>query len=130
MSNQLHRVCIKALIKDGDKILMAREPTGVWDLLGGGIEGSESPLECLTREIKEEAGIDLKSYSTQPSFFFTSLSNRGSPVAVVVYEVELESMNFSPSNECEELRFITKSDVDTLKISPSAKKLIELIQDA
>ena len=39
-------------------------------------------------------------------------------------------MNFSPSNECEELRFIAKSDMDTLKISPSAKKLIELLQDA
>lgn len=32
---------------------------GMWDFPGGGREGSESPEECVIREVKEEFGIDL-----------------------------------------------------------------------
>ncbi|KMO39897.1 hypothetical protein VQ03_14930 [Methylobacterium tarhaniae] len=30
-----------------------------WDLPGGGREGSESPLDCVRRESREEFGIDI-----------------------------------------------------------------------
>ena len=30
-----------------------------WDILGGGVEDNETPLECITREMKEEIGISL-----------------------------------------------------------------------
>jgi 8-oxo-dGTP diphosphatase len=33
---------------------------GQWDLLGGGREGDESPLDCALREAREEAGLVLE----------------------------------------------------------------------
>jgi 8-oxo-dGTP diphosphatase len=34
-----------------------------WDLIGGHIEGDETPEEALIREVKEELDIDLKEYA-------------------------------------------------------------------
>lgn len=33
-----------------------------WDLIGGHVEEGETPEEALTREYKEELGLDLKEY--------------------------------------------------------------------
>ncbi len=124
--DSMYRVCIKALITDGDRVLLARESSGVWDILGGGIEDGESPQEC----IMEEAGVVVDHISSHPRLFFTSVSNRGNPVANVVYTVEMQTDDMQASGECEELRFFTLKEVKGLNMSPSAKKLIELLQDA
>ena len=36
---------------------------GMWDLPGGARDDNESPVECVTREVKEELGIDLSPES-------------------------------------------------------------------
>jgi 8-oxo-dGTP diphosphatase len=33
-----------------------------WDLIGGHVEGGETPEEALVREVKEELDIELKDY--------------------------------------------------------------------
>lgn len=45
---------------DGDKILSARNERG-WDIPGGHLEGEETLLEGLHREIIEEAGADFEN---------------------------------------------------------------------
>ncbi len=32
---------------------------GHWDLMGGGREGDEAPIDCALRETKEEVGLDI-----------------------------------------------------------------------
>src|SRR3954463_14052571 len=48
----------------GDKLVAYRRDDrpdipfpGHWDLAGGGREGSESPIDCALREVREEFGI-------------------------------------------------------------------------
>ena len=53
-----------AVVDDGDgRILLARRAldpfAGKWDLPGGFLEEGEHPLECVRRELREEAGISL-----------------------------------------------------------------------
>lgn|SRR5690606_38194794 len=49
-----------------DELLMLNreyKPTlGLWNGVGGKIEGNESPLECVIREVKEETDIDITRY--------------------------------------------------------------------
>lgn len=50
-------------IKRKDEILMVnryKKPwKGAWNGVGGKIEGNETPLECIIREVQEETGISI-----------------------------------------------------------------------
>jgi NAD+ diphosphatase len=65
-----------ALVLDEQgRILLARraaEPgRGLWDLLGGFMDEGELPLETLTRELREETGVEL-----EPLEFFGAWPDR------------------------------------------------------
>lgn len=53
-----------AVVDDGEgRVLLSRRAhdpfAGKWDLPGGFLEEGEPPLECVRRELREEAGISL-----------------------------------------------------------------------
>lgn len=52
-------------IRRNDELLMLNreyKPTlGLWNGVGGKIEGNETPLECVIREVKEETDIDISN---------------------------------------------------------------------
>ena len=55
------RVSSRAIITDGNKILLSHElNTGVYLIPGGGLESGETLEECCKREIREETGIEVK----------------------------------------------------------------------
>ncbi len=67
----LCRVSVGILVKD-NQVLVARRHAhqhqgGLWEFPGGKIELSETPLEALTRELREEIAIEVLS----AEFLFT-----------------------------------------------------------
>jgi len=66
-------------VTKGDKILLAQNTqskTGYYSVLAGFVEPGENLEDCVRREIKEEAGIDLKNiqyFGSQPWPFPDSL---------------------------------------------------------
>lgn len=53
-----YRTSVKALIvDDSGKFLLAKEPDGTWDFLGGGLDHNEVPVAAVEREITEETGL-------------------------------------------------------------------------
>ena len=54
------RIASRAIITDGDKILLSHElNTGVYLVPGGGLEQGESLEDCCKREIREETGYEI-----------------------------------------------------------------------
>ena len=55
---------VGALVFDGDRILLVergREPLkGQWSLQGGAVETAERLEEAITREVREETGLEVK----------------------------------------------------------------------
>ena len=53
-----------ACVDDSGRVLLSRrgvEPfKGLWDVPGGFLEECEHPLECLHRELREEAGVEIE----------------------------------------------------------------------
>jgi len=45
--------------------------------------------------------------------------------ANVVYETELEHLNFTPSEECVNIRFVNKADLELLETFPGVKQIAE-----
>ena len=123
------RVSVKGIVVDEQGcLLLARENDGMWDMLGGGLEHEEEPLEGLRREVLEETGIKVTWISPAPKYFITAqnLFGRNAYVANVVYEIKLESLDFQPTKECEELRFFNPEEARAVELSPTAKKLVEI----
>ncbi len=54
------RISSRAIITDGNKILLSHElNTGVYLIPGGGLEVGETIEECCKREIREETGYEI-----------------------------------------------------------------------
>ncbi|PID33257.1 hypothetical protein CR969_01730 [Candidatus Saccharibacteria bacterium] len=61
-SELIKRVSVYGVIENDNGILLVSDRSrsdGRWDFPGGGIEAGESTPEALSREIKEETGLDI-----------------------------------------------------------------------
>ena len=59
---------IGAVIRDGDRVLLAQRPegkaqAGLWEFPGGKIEPGETPEETLARECREELALEIENPS-------------------------------------------------------------------
>jgi NAD+ diphosphatase len=64
--------CAIVLVRDGDRLLMTRQaryPKGMYGLVAGFVEASESVEQCAERECLEECGVritNLRYFGSQP----------------------------------------------------------------
>ena len=126
-----YRVSVKALIlnETRDKFLICEEKSGMWELPGGGLDWGTTPQADLPREIQEEMGLTITKMADNPSYFITDQTlNQGNWIVNVVYEAEVEHLNFTPSDECINIKFVDKSDIQSMKIFPTIKKLADMFE--
>lgn len=122
-----YRVSVKALvINETGRFLLARQDDGKWELLGGGLEHGEDPIIGLKREVNEEAGLEITEISPTPKYFITSPKLRPNTFSAnVIYEVKFKDMDFTPSGECEELRYVTVDEAEKLDLLPNVREFIQ-----
>ncbi len=126
-----YRISIKALIlnESRDKFLLVKEDNGRWELPGGGLDWNMSPQEDIKREIKEEMGIEVAWVAKHPSYFLTDLSGLPEkPRANVIYEVKVDSLDFTPSEECIELRFVNAQEAKQLDLFENVRIFVDLFE--
>ncbi|MEZ4194846.1 MAG: NUDIX hydrolase [Candidatus Paceibacterota bacterium] len=130
MPNCFYRVSVKALVlnKTKDKFLVCKESSGYWEIPGGGLDWGETHKEGLSREIEEEMGLKVKSLAENPCYFLTGeqSQNPGVRFANIVYECELEHLDFKPSDECMEITFVDAEDIKSMKVFGSVVRLANM----
>jgi ADP-ribose pyrophosphatase YjhB (NUDIX family) len=127
--NCFYRVSVKALILNPtrDKFLILKEENGKWELPGGGLDWGEKPQDNIRREIKEEMGVEATWVSENPSYFLTDLSRLPEKaIANVVYETKVDSLEFVPSDECVELRFVNAEEAKKLDLYENVEIFVNL----
>ena len=124
-----YRVSVKGIVIDSDdRILLAREDNGKWELLGGGLDHGEDPKQCLRREIYEETRLTVTWISREPKYFITCKRlDKHSYLANIVYRIKLENLNFIPSDECQELRFFTAQEMSEVELFPNVVELQKIL---
>lgn len=127
---RFYRVSVKALIlnEEGDKFLICKKESGLWEFPGGGLDWGKNPQKELRREIMEEMGVGVVSVSENPSYFVTAQSEPGKGiwVANVLYETELETLDFVSSKECVEITFVNQSTLHALNVFEPVRKVAQL----
>ena len=130
MNDNFYRISIKALVLDDEgRFLLAKEDVGKWELLGGGMKHGESPQDALKREVKEETGIDVVWVDENPSYFLTvENTHQGFWQANVIYKAKLASLDFTPSPECQELKFFSVEEAKKEKFFPNVEIFLSLFE--
>lgn len=128
MPNGYYRVSIKALILDKSrkKFCITLENNGLWELPGGGLDHGESSEESLKRELKEEMGLIVTEVSSFPSYFLVGKNMKGRWSVNVVFEVKVKDLNFTPSDECLEIKFVSPEELTSLNAFRTVKELAAL----
>ena len=124
-----YRVSVKGLVTDDQgRVLLVLQDDGYWELPGGGLEHGEDPKDCLAREIKEETGLTVTSVAPEPSYFLTvQRLGKETFIANAVYKITLLDLDFTPSAECQELRFVSLQEMNQLNLYPTTRKFYEIL---
>lgn len=125
LPNGYYRVSVKGLIlnETRKKFAIILEDNGLWELPGGGLNHGESPEECLKREIKEEMGLTVTEVSSYPSYFLVGKNIKGRWSVNIVFEIKVKDLNFTPSDECLEIKFVSPEELDSINVFRTVKEL-------
>ena len=113
--NAFYRVSLKALIRnDKGEVLVVKERSKGWELPGGGFDHGENIHDALKRELYEEVLITSsfteKLIDVEPIY----VENKESWTLWLVYEVDLEKLEYGIGADADEVAFI---DPNTLRDS-------------
>lgn len=121
------------IVYNGKILLEKRRDCDIWGLVGGGVKKTETPLQAIAREIKEELGLRI------PQEQFKKLSVYGEPgriaayqdgsiwrMVVVVFGLELkEEPEMIISEESRALCFFSKEELKNIEIVVTHSDIVE-----
>jgi len=123
-----YRVSVKGVaVDDNGRFLLTKEDNNKWELLGGGLDYNEDPIEALKREIQEETGLVVTYVSPTPKYFI-SAQRLGSDTytANIIYEIKLKNLDFIPSEECQELRYFSVDEAKKKELFPNVEAFLKV----
>lgn len=134
IKNCFYRVSVKALVLDGhrEKFLITQKESGVWELPGGGLDWGTTPHEDLPREIAEEMGLEVTWMADHPSYFLSGQVGNHPDVwiANIVYETQLYSLEYTPTNECGAIAFVNADNIKDMNVFPLVRDLASIFTPA
>ena len=123
-----------AVITWGGRLLLEkRRDSDTWGLVGGGVKKTETELQAIVREVREELGLRVAPEH------FRKLAVYGEPgriaayrdgsvwrMVIVVFALELEKEpDMIISAESRELRFFTKEELKEIDIVITHSDIVE-----
>lgn len=121
-------VSVKGIIQYENKYLLRKNERNEWELLGGKLEPQEKPIDCLIREIKEEAGININIYRLIDAWIYCP--DNKTDVLILTYGCIVKKLTLpiqSPENA--ELAWFTAKEIENLKMPEGYKKSIKMYEN-
>ncbi|QEY52201.1 NUDIX hydrolase [Legionella longbeachae] len=122
------KIDVRAVILQNENILLVKERTdGLWSLPGGWIDVSESPSEAIIREVREEAGYDVKIIKLLS--VWDKLKHDHPPQWPHTYKLffyaQILSGHFEPNTEILDLGYFPLHQLPDLSVHRVTKKQLE-----
>ena len=117
----------------GKLLLERRRDSDTWGLVGGGVKKTETELQAIVRETREELGLRI------PAERFRKLAVYGEPgriaayrdgsiwrMVIVVFGLDFPEMpQMKISSESKELRFFSKEELKNIEIVITHSDIVE-----
>lgn len=129
--NQPLRVGAIALIERNEMLLVEqRADDETWGLIGGALEPDETVGEALTREVREETGLEAISVEffgifSDPSRIVRYRDGNVYWVLAIVFRVVVGDGDPVASEESHELRFASRAELAALDLTPAHRPIVE-----
>ena len=118
---------------NGKLLLEKRSDSDMWGLVGGGVKKTETELQAIAREVREEPGLRI------PAERFNKLAVYGEPgriaayrdgsiwrMVIVVFALELEKEpKLQISTESKDLKFFTKEELKDIEVVITHSDIVE-----
>jgi 8-oxo-dGTP pyrophosphatase MutT (NUDIX family) len=128
MSRKIHEVSVKALCRDETgRVLVIRDAKDRWELPGGGLEAGEELLDCLRREVMEELGVDCELLDPDPYKAWVGKKASGDYRLIILYKVRLKDTEFKKTDEAQEVRFVTREELQVINLVPQIEKIKQIL---
>jgi 8-oxo-dGTP diphosphatase len=126
------RVAAAVVWRDG-RVLMTRRPPGgplglKWEFPGGKLEPGESAEQALVRELREELGVGATPQGTLA--VETHSYQHGLTVELHFLRCELDSLDFTPSPEVHEVRWVHPHEADPAEVLEADRSFLASLADA
>ena len=125
----LFHISVKGFISCKDKYLFIKKVSngsknqGYWELPGGGLNFGELPEDGLTREVREETGLNIAVL--KPIITWSFLKNNNKQVIGITYLCEAKDEKVTISEEHEDFAWVKKEDFDNIDLLPELKEDIK-----
>ncbi len=113
---KLFPVSVKAVLFEGERVVLLENERRQWELPGGRLETDENPVSCLVREVAEELGADVAVETILDSWVYEVLPGR--EVLIVTYGVRrLDQREMRVSGEHRRIGLFGLGDLADLPIA-------------
>ena len=117
---------VGAIIKDGDRYLVGQRPAhksqgGLWEFMGGKIEPGETPEQALARECREELNLEIENERIIDSVIHEYPEKT---IRLTLIECKPKVGSTPRPNEHQEIRWVTREEMDALDFAPAYRDLI------
>ena len=129
MSSKKQITVTAAIIWQDGKILITKRPEGkhlegMWEFPGGKKEETETLEECITREIREELGVDIK-----PGKLLLTVNHEYKSKVVELHIFECALINGSPIPlEGQDMKWVKPEDMRDYTFPPPDIEVIAFIR--
>jgi 8-oxo-dGTP pyrophosphatase MutT (NUDIX family) len=128
--------CACAAIRHGTRLLLVRRcDSGGWELPGGRVDVGETAIEAVVREVREEAGVDVRvtglvGLFTDPGLVVCSAAGEvRQPFGVVFRARIVRGIPHADLNETSEASWIPVADLTELPLEPAIRLSIGYVLD-
>ncbi|PIQ95708.1 MAG: A/G-specific adenine glycosylase [Nitrospinae bacterium CG11_big_fil_rev_8_21_14_0_20_56_8] len=118
-----------AVIQKGGKTFIQQRPHkglmgGLWEFPGGKLQDSESPEECIRREIREELGVDIRVGEKLMTVRHSYTQFR---VTLHVFRCTLNNGRLRPT-QCEQWRWVPPEDLEDYPFPAANARIVKFLK--
>ncbi len=126
-ANSIKPASAVAIVNDGKILMLKRSDNKKWTMPGGTLEFGESLIDCAVREVKEEAGLEVKITDiigtyTDPNIVVSYSDGEVRQEFTVLYFGEYLGGKVSMDEESTEYQWININDVLSLELADSQRR--------